>query len=345
MVKFEEVHFFSPFVGEQQLAVNGINNAILKAASDVEDSKLKVLTVAGDQPIDPAVLAVAQEKLTIKRTEDSIAPRLYEHDMTEHGVNFCEPKGGEDYVKSSRESGLNIFISVHNILNIPNDFPKYQFSKCLERLKSGVPLRSLLGSPDPTKTKFIQDPETGEAKAKMTEEQAAHARHIRQQDENQHDIEKKRREDLGLPPWDYTIPLDDNSNTPCDYTIPLWQRDERDLESAIRTLGLTREELRLKSTRDLNILVKLKGLRRELIKKVKEERRRLLNNLFVREGENRMNEERIEQAVRAQGGTRGEAGNAADYTIERIRSEVSALREMYQGGQIAELFSLSREDD
>ena len=150
---------------------------------------------------------------------------------------------------------------------------------------------------------------------------------------------------MGLPPGDYTIPLDDNSNTPCDYTIPLWQRDERDLESAIRTLGLTREELRLKSTRDLNILVKLKGLRRELIKKVKEERRRLLNNLFVREGENRMNEERIEQAVRAQGGTRGEAGNAADYTIERIRSEVSALREMYQGGQIAELFSLSREDD
>jgi len=66
LVNFEEVHIFPRFVGEQHQAINGINEAILRAASDVEESKLKVLTLVGDESIDPAVLAVAQEKLTIK---------------------------------------------------------------------------------------------------------------------------------------------------------------------------------------------------------------------------------------------------------------------------------------
>ena len=35
--------------------------------------------------------------------------------------------------------------------------------------QGGVLLSSLLGPPDPTKTQVIQDPETGESKAKMTE--------------------------------------------------------------------------------------------------------------------------------------------------------------------------------
>ena len=35
----------------------------------------------------------------------------------------------------------------------------------------GVMLPSLLGPPDPTKTQLIEDPETGERKAKMTEVQ------------------------------------------------------------------------------------------------------------------------------------------------------------------------------
>ena len=64
MVNFEEVHIFSR--SKQHQAINGINEAILRAASDVEESKLKVLTLVGDELIDPAVLAVAQEKLTIK---------------------------------------------------------------------------------------------------------------------------------------------------------------------------------------------------------------------------------------------------------------------------------------
>ena len=33
----------------------------------------------------------------------------------------------------------------------------------------GVMMSSLLGPPDPNKTKLIEDPETGERKAKMTE--------------------------------------------------------------------------------------------------------------------------------------------------------------------------------
>ena len=35
----------------------------------------------------------------------------------------------------------------------------------------GVMLSSLLGPPDPNKTQLIEDPETGERKAKMTEVQ------------------------------------------------------------------------------------------------------------------------------------------------------------------------------
>ena len=106
-------------------------------------------------------------------------------------------------------SGLSIFISVYDIINIQMGktlFPTYksllliftlnlmlrylfsdEFNECLEHFKvylkclfeinpfliqikqGGVLLSSLLGPPDPTKTQVIQDPETGESKAKMTE--------------------------------------------------------------------------------------------------------------------------------------------------------------------------------
>ena len=362
MVKFEEVHFFSPFVGEQQLAVNGINDAILRAASEVEDSKLKVLTMVGDQPIDPAVLAVAQKKLTINMSEDSLERSLYTQERIhpsihrhERGVNFCEAEGEEDYVKTSQESGLNMFISVHNILNIPNFPPKSQFNECLERLKRGVPLRSLLGCPDPTKIQYIQDPETGETKAKMTEEQAADARHIRQLDEKRKDRERRERGqregDLALDlssnsntPSDNIIPLYDNSNTPCDYSLPL---SKKNLDSALKTLGLTQEELRLISTRDLNILTKSKGLRRELIMEVKEQRRRLKNNWFasVREIDDRdeeaIDEARVDQAA---GLAQGRARDTAYYSVESSLHEVSALRGWIEAAN-QQSSALSREDN
>ena len=362
MVKFEEVHFFSPFVGEQQLAVNGINDAILRAASEVEDSKLKVLTMVGDQPIDPAVLAVAQKKLTINMSEDSIERSLYTQERIhpsihrhERGVNFCEAEGEEDYVKTSQESGLNMFISVHNILNIPNFSPKSQFNECLERLKRGVPLRSLLGCPDPTKIQYIQDPETGETKAKMTEEQAADARHIRQLDEKRKDRERRERGqregDLALDlssnsntPSDNIIPLYDNSNTPCDYSLPL---SKKNLDSALKTLGLTQEELRLISTRDLNILTKSKGLKRELIMEVKKRRRRLKNNWFasVREIDDRdeeaIDEARVDQAA---GLAQGRARDTAYYSVESSLHEVSALRGWIEAAN-QQSSALSREDN
>ena len=277
MAKFEEVHFFSPFVGEQQLAGGAGWSWLLKvltmlAASDVEDSKLKVLTMVGAQPIDPAVLAVAQEKLTISinLTEDSTERRFYDdyrfYDDFEREVSICGPEGGEDYVKTSRESGLNIFISVHNILKIP----KNQFDECLERLKGGVPLRSLLGCPDPTKTKFSPDPGTRKAKAKMTDEQAACARHIRQLDENR------------------------------------------------------KEKLREISTRDLNILLKSKGLSTKFMRKVKEERRRLKNEYYTKpvHWEEEKNEARARAAVRL-----AHRGAGANYSIESLRAEVSAFRD------------------
>jgi len=260
LVKFEEVLFYSQFVGEQHRYINGINEAILRAALDVEDSKLKVLTLVGDQPIDPAVLAVTQEKLTVNMNKDFV----------DHvgGANFCEPERGEDYMKTSHESGLNIFISVKNILNVPNFPPNYKFNECLERFKSGVPLRSLLGSPDPTKTKFSQNQASGEIEAKMTEEQADDARHIRQLDEKRKDREREREQREQREQREGDLALDLTLNTPCDYSIPLSKKN----------LGLTEEELRLISTRDLNILAKNKGLRREEVKEVKEARRRLKND-------------------------------------------------------------------
>ena len=64
-----------------------------------------------------------------------------------------------------------------------------EFNECLEQYKvflpdiffisylpipnpisqGGIPVGSLLGPPDPERTQIIQDPETGESKAKMTE--------------------------------------------------------------------------------------------------------------------------------------------------------------------------------
>ena len=46
-------------------------------------------------------------------------------------------------------------------------FAKYIFS--IQIRKAGVPVRSLLGVPDLSKTQVVQDPETGESRAKMTE--------------------------------------------------------------------------------------------------------------------------------------------------------------------------------
>merc|ERR1712032_1334790 len=59
------------------------------------------------------------------------------------------------------------------------------FNECLEHYKGGVPLSSLLGPPNPTLTQVIQDPETGESKSKMTEEQAVLAREIRRRGKNE----------------------------------------------------------------------------------------------------------------------------------------------------------------
>ena len=41
--------------------------------------------------------------------------------------------------------------------------------------QGGIPVGSLLGPPDPDKTQIIQDPETGESKAKMTEVKVEYA--------------------------------------------------------------------------------------------------------------------------------------------------------------------------
>jgi len=91
--------------------------------------------------------------------------------------------------RAARERELNIFISVNDIINIQYD----EFTKCLERYKGGVLLSSLLGPPDPTMTQIIQDPETGESKAKMTEEQTVLAREIRRRGKNEKAAEDCRR--------------------------------------------------------------------------------------------------------------------------------------------------------
>merc|ERR1719285_1445283 len=82
--------------------------------------------------------------------------------------------------RSARERGLNIFISVNDIVNIQYD----EFTERLEQYKGGVLLSSLLGPPDPTMTQVIQDPETGVKMAKMTEEQTVLAREIRRRGVN-----------------------------------------------------------------------------------------------------------------------------------------------------------------
>ena len=255
-------------------------------------------------------------------------------------------------MKTSRETGLHIFISVHNILNIPNNPPEYQFNECLERLKGGVPLRSLLGSPDPTKIQYIQDPETGETKANMTEEKAGHARHIRQLDEKRKDRERRegelRERDLALDltsnssntPCDNNNPLSDNSTTPRDYSIPL---SKKNLNFVLKTIGLTHyKDLRSMSTRDLNILAKWKGLSRELIREAKAERRRLereedlkrrrfgRDRVIDERDEEAVNEERIELVARL---AQRRVGDAVNYSVENIRREVSALREWMEAAK------------
>jgi len=80
----------------------------------------------------------------------------------------------------AREKGLNIFISVYDIINIQMD----EFNECLDQYKAGVPVRSLLGVPDLSKTQVVQDPETGESRAKMIEAQAVLAREIRRRGRN-----------------------------------------------------------------------------------------------------------------------------------------------------------------
>merc|ERR1712212_640230 len=66
------------------------------------------------------------------------------------------------YEKISREEGLNIFISVDDIINIQN---WDEFNERLGQYKGGVLLSSLLGPQHPTPTQVIQDPETGESKS------------------------------------------------------------------------------------------------------------------------------------------------------------------------------------
>jgi len=89
----------------------------------------------------------------------------------------------------AREKGLDVFISVYNIINIQMD----EFNECLEQYKGGIPVGSLLGPPDPDKTQIIQDPETGESKAKMTEEQAVLAREIRRRGKNENAAQDCRK--------------------------------------------------------------------------------------------------------------------------------------------------------
>merc|ERR550517_1833434 len=86
------------------------------------------------------------------------------------------------YEKISREKGLNIFISVDDIINIQN---WDEFNERLGQYEGGVLLSSLLGPQHPILTQVIQDPETGESKAKMTEEQEVLAREIRRRGKNE----------------------------------------------------------------------------------------------------------------------------------------------------------------
>jgi len=81
--------------------------------------------------------------------------------------------------KIAREKGLNTFISVYDIINIQMD----EFNECLQQYKCGVPLSELWGAPTDN-NQIVQDPETGENKAKMTEEQAVLAREIRRRGKN-----------------------------------------------------------------------------------------------------------------------------------------------------------------
>jgi len=100
--------------------------------------------------------------------------------MVGSSTDIPEKREGGDK-RIARERGLSIFISVYDIINIQMD----EFNECLEHYKGGVPLSSLLGPPNPTLTQVIQDPETGESKAKMTEEQAVLAREIRRRGKNE----------------------------------------------------------------------------------------------------------------------------------------------------------------
>merc|ERR1712032_1364562 len=100
--------------------------------------------------------------------------------MVGSSTDIPEKREGRDK-RIARERGLNIFISVNDIINIQMD----EFNECLEHYKGGVPLSSLLGPPNPTLTQVIQDPETGESKSKMTEEQAVLAREIRRRGKNE----------------------------------------------------------------------------------------------------------------------------------------------------------------
>jgi len=108
--------------------------------------------------------------------------------MVGSSTDIPEKREGRDE-RIARERGLNIFISVNDIINIHYD----EFTECLERYKGGVLLSSLLGPPDPTMTQVIQDPETGESKAKMTEEQTVLAREIRRRGVNKKAAQDCRR--------------------------------------------------------------------------------------------------------------------------------------------------------
>jgi len=227
-----------------------------------------------------------------------------------------------------RERGLNIFISVNDIINIQMD----EFNERLEHYKGGVPFSSLLGPPDPNLTQVIQDPETGETKAKLTEEQHILAREIRRRGKNEkaaHDCRRRANERIYMVPrrpdacygggihryagnprkMPETVSSGEDSFASRIYagssntvapnnsqgfqdqfgshhpTMMLQatycQNQSFFSPSTLETLGIKQEDLIIMPTRDLNKFLKSKGLSREKIKAVKQQRRTLKNRGYA----------------------------------------------------------------
>jgi len=209
--------------------------------------------------------------------------------MVGSSTDIPEKREGRDE-RIARERGLNIFISVYDIINIQMD----EFNECLEHFKGGVLLSSLLGPPDPTKTQVIQDPETGESKAKMTEEQAVLAREIRRRGKNEiaaKDCRRRANERISQLKNDVErerLRKEEKRQESAQLAQQLRHLEEKNRGSCedysnipLETLGIKQEELILMPTRDLNKFLKSKGLSREKIKAVKQQRRTLKNRGYA----------------------------------------------------------------